>query len=262
MKLSLRVTRHTTASELVHLGNFFTALGLNRGAHVFAPPTDPAELEDPEVVFAHPSQAHDLRTGEVGTIDTGINILTGKPEPKRKRRTKAEIEAEIAAREAAAAGPFYWSHPESDSFGIVQTREELNKTLASDMCCVEVTAEQYAALVEAAKPMTQPEEVAAAEAAEAALTVPVGNDDPAPTQPVQQPDTPPSETASTAPVSASPSSGKTFTAADVQQLATVIARTHGADLVKGKIAELGGARIADLKGEQLNALGDFLENVK
>lgn len=74
------------------------------------------------------------------------------------------------------------------------------------------------------------------------------------------------------PASASPSEpeafevaaagGKTYAAADVQQLATVVARTHGADLVKGKIAELGGTRIADLKQEQLNALGTFLAGVK
>lgn len=95
---------------------------------------------------------------------------------------------------------------------------------------------------------------------------------PAPTQAVQPQATPPSETASTEPASASPSEpeafevaaagGKTYAAAEVQQLATVVARTHGADLVKGKIAELGGTRIADLKQEQLNDLGAFLAGVK
>lgn len=116
---------------------------------------------------------------------------------------------------------------------------------------------------------------AEAEVEQAAPATPVeaGNvETPAPTPDVQPQVTPPSETASTAPASASPSEpeafevaaagGKTYAAADVQQLATVVARTHGADLVKGKIAELGGTRIADLKQEQLNALGTFLAGVK
>lgn len=126
----------------------------------------------------------------------------------------------------------------------------------------EIEAEKLAAAeaeVEQAVAPTEPEQVPATET-------------PAHTPDVQPPVTPPSETASTEPASASPSEpeafevaaagGKTYAAADVQQLATVVARTHGADLVKGKIAELGGTRIADLKQEQLNALGTFLAGVK
>ena len=56
--------------------------------------------------------------------------------------------------------------------------------------------------------------------------------------------------------------GKTYTEADVQALATVVARAHGPDVVKEKIAELGGARIADLDVGKLNALGAFLETKK
>lgn len=126
----------------------------------------------------------------------------------------------------------------------------------------EIEAEKLAAAeaeVEQAVAPTEPEQVPATET-------------PAPTPDVQPQVTPQSETASTEPASASPSEpeafevaaagGKTYAAADVQQLATVVARTHGADLVKGKIAELGGTRIADLKQEQLNALGTFLAGVK
>ena len=57
-------------------------------------------------------------------------------------------------------------------------------------------------------------------------------------------------------------SGKTYTEADVQALATVVARAHGPDVVKDKIAELGGARIADLDAAKLSALGAFLEAQK
>lgn len=55
---------------------------------------------------------------------------------------------------------------------------------------------------------------------------------------------------------------KTFTEAEAQQLATVIARTKGPQVVKDKIAELGATRIGDLTADQLNELGNFLEAQK
>lgn len=96
MKLKLIVNESTTDSELIHLGNFFTALGMNRGAHVVSAPADEAEY----TVIIPPANTteQELRDGELGNTE-GINILTGKPEPKRRRRTKEEI----AAAEAAAA---------------------------------------------------------------------------------------------------------------------------------------------------------------
>ena len=94
MRIKLVINEHTTDSELVHLGNFFSALGLNRGAHVVSAPADEAEY----TVIVPPTNTteQELRDGELGKIE-GINILTGKPEPKRRRRTKAEIEAAQAA---------------------------------------------------------------------------------------------------------------------------------------------------------------------
>ena len=56
--------------------------------------------------------------------------------------------------------------------------------------------------------------------------------------------------------------GKTYTEAEVQTLASVVARTKGAGIVKDKIAELGKARIAELDPNQLNLLGSFLEGQK
>ena len=56
--------------------------------------------------------------------------------------------------------------------------------------------------------------------------------------------------------------GKSYTEADVQALATLVARAKGPDAVKEKIAELGGARIADLDADKLNQLGAFLEEQK
>jgi hypothetical protein len=94
-----------------------------------------------------------------------------------------------------------------------------------------------------------------------------GNSDPeeAPPEPAAQPiDT---DTTAVEPTVATvthdaATGGKTYTEADVQALATVVARAKGPDVVKDKIAELGGARIADLDAEKLNSLGAFLETQK
>jgi len=59
-----------------------------------------------------------------------------------------------------------------------------------------------------------------------------------------------------------PATGKNYTEAEVQQIATVVARTHGADKVKNKIAELGAQRIAGLEQGKLNELAIYLEGLK
>ena len=61
---------------------------------------------------------------------------------------------------------------------------------------------------------------------------------------------------------ASPAKGKTYGEAEVQQLATIVARTKGPQIVKDKIAALGAARIAALSADQLNELGAYLETQK
>lgn len=238
MKLKLKITRHTTESELVHLGMFFTALGLNAGAKVvaFTPPTDPAELDEPEAIVVSPVE------------EAAIDKAVGNEPPKRRRRTKAEIEAEHVAQ---AGGPFYWSHSESDSVGSVATRVELDKLLIGDPLVCEVSAEQYEAIV-----------ADIAERKNAPIKAEAGNVQLAATQAATVTDGVEKEVAASEPATESPSDGKTYTAAEVQQQATVVARTHGADLVKAKIAELGGARIADLNAEQVNTLGAYLFSVK
>lgn len=55
---------------------------------------------------------------------------------------------------------------------------------------------------------------------------------------------------------------KTYTEAEVQQLAATLARTKGPTIVKDKITELGAGRIADLSANKLNELGAFLETSK
>ena len=85
MKLKISIDPSTTNSELVHLGNFLTALGMNRGAHVISAPIDEAELDEPEPTCIPLNREEPVVHAEV---------------PKRKRRTKAEI---AAAAEAHAS---------------------------------------------------------------------------------------------------------------------------------------------------------------
>ena len=56
--------------------------------------------------------------------------------------------------------------------------------------------------------------------------------------------------------------GKTYTEAEVQNLASSVARVKGPQIVKDKITELGATRIAALTADQLNSLGAYLETQK
>jgi hypothetical protein len=199
MKLKFKLTRHTTASELAHLGQFITGLAFDRGAHL----TPPADCE-PLTGYAPVEDAADPTPAETAHV-------AGNEPPKRRRRSKAEIEAAAAAEEKAQA-----------------------------------TYDQA---------RNQPDPEPEVNQAPAPLA-----DSPAPTPAAPQQDTPPSETASIAPASASPSEGgKDYTEAEVQDLAGKVARGVGPEVVKQKIAELGAARIAELTQEQRNALGEFLK---
>lgn len=86
MKLKISIDPSTTNSELVHLGNFLTAIGMNRGAHVISAPIDEAELDEPEPTYIPLNREEPVVHAEV---------------PKRKRRTKAEIAAAAEAEERA-----------------------------------------------------------------------------------------------------------------------------------------------------------------
>ena len=60
---------------------------------------------------------------------------------------------------------------------------------------------------------------------------------------------------------AAPAAAGAFNEAQVQNVATAVARAHGADVVKAKIAELGAVRIATMTPEQLDSLGSYLTGV-
>lgn len=77
MKLKLSVNRHTTASELIILGALFESLALAREGHVSSVSVDVEPGDDPTSADTFVVQA----------------ASAGEEAPKRKRRTRAEMEA-------------------------------------------------------------------------------------------------------------------------------------------------------------------------
>lgn len=218
MKLKLKINEHTTDSELIHLGNFFSALGLNRGAHVISAPADEAEY----TVIVPPTNTteQELRDGGLGKID-GINILTGKPEPKRRRRTKGEIESAEAGAAAAAAHAAAEAAAEAEERG------------------------QHA--YDHARNQPDPEPEGPIEPGEP------GNDQAAPTQPAQETGSGAAQT----PATASPSSVPT--PAELNTKAAAVAKKIGPEKIRDHIRELGGTLISTLSPDALVAFNDWLD---
>lgn len=215
MKLTLKVNRHTTTSELIHLGMLFTALGLNAGAKVFAPPTDPAELDEPEGAVTY------VPTPPLTADAAIVNAeAAGNEPPKRRRRTKAEIEAEAAEAEATR---------------IAEAEAEAQRSNEAGLKAIEDAAGVHAG---SAIPSHEGE---------------AGNDQPAATQPATATAGAEKEVAASEPATASPSdAGKTYTPAEVQGLAVDTARRYGPEKVKALIATYpGAAKIADLPESEL-----------
>ena len=203
MKVKLSVTRHTTVSELIVLGAFFESLALAREGHVssisadepLTAPVDPAELHEPETVVVQPAPA-----------------VAGEEAPKRRRRSKAEIEAT-----AAAAEPVGNEQAASTGTEVVATSETAAAP-ATDAEQVPAGNADPAPTQPAPQPDTQPSESASTEPASASPSEPVG------------------------PV----------THAEAQKQAIDAARRHGPEKVKAIIAQYeGAAKIADLKESDL-----------
>lgn len=178
MQVTIVADSNTTSQQFVALSNLFRELSGVPATATALPPSDPAELSEPEVVVV------------------SAPAEEAKPAVTRRRRTKAEIEAEAAALAAAevAANPVVVTEPEPGTAPVVE------------------------------QPVVEPEDFEK--------------------------------------VAAPVASGKTYTEAEAQQLATVVARTKGPQVVKDKIAELGAVRIGDLTADQLNELGTYLETQK
>jgi hypothetical protein len=86
MRIKLSINRHTTESELIHLAHLLNGLALNRGAHVVS--------EEPLTGYAPVEDAADPTPAET------VHVAGNEP-PKRRRRSKAEIEAEKLAEDNA-----------------------------------------------------------------------------------------------------------------------------------------------------------------
>jgi hypothetical protein len=183
------------------------------------------------VSFSPPADEAELDEPEVVVVPeeeaVKIDAAVGNEPPKRRRRTKDELRVDAIVAENARVAAAEAEAQANNEAGLKAIEEQ----------------EQTIAPGEAGN--VQPADTQPASATEAATTEPA------------------TESPSDVPVTAGPATdGKTYTAAEVQQQATVVARTHGADLVKTKIAELGGARIADLNADQVNELGAYLFSVK
>lgn len=226
MIVNLTVDRDSTKTELTAAAQLLNTLAADRGAKVVAPVADPAELQEPEVV----------NIGEAGTKVEGETKT-------RRRRTKAEIEAEKAATEAKAqedtisgessvtpsTEPCYWEDT-AGNFGIADDGVLPN---AEAFVIDEARYDKLVAIAGAAAVRGEnPGKVTTDKPLDEFETV------------------------------ANAGAGKSYTEPEVQALATLVARTKGASVVKDKIAELGGQRIAALTPEQLNELGAFLETQK
>ena len=201
MQIKIKVGSETTSGEFNALGILFGALALNKHQETLAQPITPAAVVAPVTVNAPMPEIASAPIAPptpepVVTAEQPItHVAVAQPEaPKRRRRTRAEIEAEMIAEQNNA---------------------------------------EALALAEEA-PAAEPVEEAPAPAAEEFVDTNTG------------------EITST----------RTYTESEVQTLASVTARSKGAQVVKDKIASLGKARIADLDADQLNALGAFLESLK
>lgn len=159
MKLKLKITRHTSESELIHLGNFFTALGLNRGAHVtsgLTAPTDPAELDEGEVVVV-------ATPGEQQVAEAPATA--GTEAPKRRRRSKAEIEAEAQATKPEPVG----------GGDVIEPKDQAKPNPEPDYSApAEAGNADPAPTPDAQQPATQPSETASTTPASASPYEPVG----------------------------------------------------------------------------------------
>lgn len=201
MQIKAKVGGNTTSGEFRALAIFFDALAQNKASEFDNEP----KVVGGAVVVAPTNEQASQAQPKVEAQQAQVQQTT------RRRRTKAEIEADEAAKKQA----------------------EINEALDKDGAAEAEAKNQ--------------------ETAVAAETIDISTGE-ITTTPVEEFEKVANEPAVT--------NGKTYSEAEVQTLASVVARTKGAGIVKDKIAELGKARIAELDPNQLNLLGAFLEGQK
>ena len=201
MQIKAKVGGNTTSGEFRALAIFFDALAQNKASEFDSEP----KVVGSAVAVAPTNEQASQAQPKVEAQQAQVQQTT------RRRRTKAEIEADEAAKKQA----------------------EINEALDKDGAAEAEAKNQ--------------------ETAVAAETIDISTGE-ITTTPVEEFEKVANEPAVT--------NGKTYSEAEVQTLASVVARTKGAGIVKDKIAELGKARIAELDQNQLNLLGAFLEGQK
>lgn len=201
MQIKAKVGGNTTSGEFRALAIFFDALAQNKASEFDSEP----KVVGSAVAVAPTNEQASQAQPKVEAQQAQVQQTT------RRRRTKAEIEADEAAKKQA----------------------EINEALDKDGAAEAEAKNQ--------------------ETAVAAETIDISTGE-ITTTPVEEFEKVANEPAVT--------NGKTYSEAEVQTLASVVARTKGAGIVKDKIAELGKARIAELDPNQLNLLGAFLEGQK
>lgn len=201
MQIKAKVGGNTTSGEFRALAIFFDALAQNKASEFDSEP----KVVGSAVAVAPTNEQASQAQPKVEAQQAQVQQTT------RRRRTKAEIEADEAAKKQA----------------------EINEALDKDGAAEAAAKNQ--------------------ETAVAAETIDISTGE-ITTTPVEEFEKVANEPAVT--------NGKTYSEAEVQTLASVVARTKGAGIVKDKIAELGKARIAELDPNQLNLLGAFLEGQK
>ena len=198
MQIKAKVGGNTTSGEFRALAIFFDTLAQNKASEFDNEP----KVVGSAVAVAPTNEQASQAQPKVEAQQAQVQQTT------RRRRTRAEIEADEAAKKQAEIN--------NDDAAEAETKNQETAAAAAetiDTSTGEITA----------APVEEFEKVAA----EPAVT-----------------------------------NGKTYSEAEVQTLASVVARTKGAGIVKDKIAELGKARIAELDPNQLNLLGAFLEGQK
>lgn len=150
MSIEQEINRNTmTIAELVKAVRDLTEA--IKGAGTAAAKAGTAVADFARLAATHSVTIDTDRVGEVSSTKTTIEPdhrpftevvaehVATSPEFQNLPKEPSEISIE--------QGSFYWSHPESGSYGMVKTLAELNATLEADGCCQEVSAEQYLQLV-------------------------------------------------------------------------------------------------------------------
>lgn len=146
-------------------------------------------------------------------------------------------------------GPFYWSHPESSSFGMVDTLAQLEEMLDGDEGAVEISEEQYLKLQAEDSAATVAE--AAPAPAEVAQAVPAPAPTPVPVAPAPVPPAAPAATGMSA--EATPT---------MQQVVVKLFHAAGVNAMQEALKAMKLSHVGEATPQQLRDLHSVAENIE